>query len=405
MTRRKSKAKPPAGSPLARHWSLDPEILQLNHGSFGATPKAVLERQLELRRRLEADPTGFFLRSLPPLAERAREELAAFVGADPENLAFVPNATAGVNTVLRSVDLQPGDQIVYTDHEYPACRNAADEIAEATGARTVTAEIGFPLQSAGEVIAAVIETFGPRTRLLLIDHVTSPTGLIFPVREIADAAHERGVAVLVDGAHAPGMIDLDIGTLGVDFYTGNCHKWLCAPKSAGFLWVDGRWRERVRPLVISHGARIQENRFRHEFDWTGTDDPTARLCVPKALETVGSMVAGGWPEVRRRNRDLARTARRILCAVLDIGEPAPESMVGAMAAVPIPPAVGEPAGPFAFDPLQDELYDRYRIEAPVITWLPGPGRILRVSAQLYNRVEDYESLANVLGELVDSSSR
>jgi len=396
----KRKIQVPTGSLLAHHWSLDPEVIQLNHGSFGATPTVVLDRQRELRALLEADPTGFYLRKLPVLAEQAREALANFVGADPAGLAFVPNATAGVNTVLRSIGLQPGDEVVYTDHEYPACRFAADVIAEAAGAETVMAEIGFPLRSADEVAAAVVEKLGPRTRLLLIDHVTSPTGLVFPLKEIADAARERGVAVLVDGAHAPGMIDLDIPSLGVDFYTGNCHKWLCAPKGAAFLWVAEQWRDRIRPLVISHGAGAETERFRAEFDWTGTDDPTARLCVPAALDAMGGLVPGGWPEVRRRNHELALRARRILCSVMSADVPAPDEMVGSMAALPLPESRREPTGPFAFDPLQDELFDRFHIEAPVITWMPGPGRVLRVSAQLYNCVEDFEILANVLGELL-----
>ena len=400
MTRRKSKPKPPTGSPLAHHWSLDPEVIQLNHGSFGATPNVVLDRQRELLALLEADPTGFYLRKLPVLAEQAREALADFIGADPAGLVFVPNATSGVNTVLRSIGLQSGEEVIYTDHEYPACRFAADVIAEAAGAHTVMAEIGFPLRSADEVAAAVVETLGPQTRLLLIDHVTSPTGLVLPLKEIVDAAREHGVAVLVDGAHAPGMVDLDIASLGIDFYAGNCHKWLCAPKGAAFLWVAEQWRDRVRPLAISHGAGADTNRFKAEFDWTGTDDPTARLCVPAAVDAIGGMAPGGWPEVRRHNHELALRARRILCSVMDTDTPAPDEMVGAMAALPLPESRREPVGPFSFDPLQEELFDRFHIEAPVITWMPGPGRVLRVSAQLYTCVDDFEILANVLGELL-----
>jgi isopenicillin-N epimerase len=371
-------------------------VIQLNHGSFGATPTVVLERQRELRRRLESDPTGFFLRTLPALADRARTALGSFVGIDPDGLAFVANATAGVNTVLRSIPLDRGDEVLVTDHEYPACRNAAEVIAQRCGARVEVAKIGFPLRSAGDVVRIVARRIGPKTRLLLIDHVTSPTGLVLPLDEIAAEARKHGVPVLVDGAHAPGMIDLDIASLGVDFYTGNCHKWLCAPKGAGFLWVAESWRDRVRPLVISHGAKAEQDRFRNEFDWTGTDDPTARLCVPAAIETVGSLVPGGWPEVRRRNRELALAARELLCAALDVPSPAPAEMIGSMAAVPIPEATEPPAGPFGFDPLQDELFDRWRIEVPVITWMPGPGRVLRVSAQLYNTIEQVESLADVL---------
>jgi isopenicillin-N epimerase len=396
---------PPAtqGSELARHWSLDPSVVQLNHGSFGAAPTAVLDRQTELRRELEADPTGFFLRRLPELAERALAGLGAFVGADTDGLAFVPNATAGVNTVLRSVPVSRGDEVLVTDHEYPACRNAAEVIAAAHDARVVIAEIPFPVPSADTIVDAVVSRIGPRTRLLLVDHVTSPTGLVLPLEAITSAARERGVPVLVDGAHAPGMVDLDIASIGVDFYTGNCHKWLCAPKGAGFLWVSDAWRDRVRPLVVSHGAFAEADRFRREFDWTGTDDPTARLCVPDAVDVVAGLVPGGWPEVRGRNRGLALAAREVLCDGFGIAPPAPTELVGSMAAVPIPAATDPPVGPFGFDPLQDELYRRFRIEVPVITWLPGPGRVLRVSGQLYNRIDQVEYLAGALKELLPES--
>jgi isopenicillin-N epimerase len=393
----------PEASELARHWSLDPAVVQLNHGSFGAAPTAVLDRQTALRGELEADPTGFFLRRLPELTDRALAALGAFVGADVDGLAFVPNATAGVNTVLRSVALEPGDEVLVTDHEYPACRNAAEVIAGERGARVVVAEIPFPVESADVIADAVISRIGPRTRLLLIDHVTSPTGLVLPLETIVPAARERGVPVLVDGAHAPGMVELDIASLGVDFFTGNCHKWLCAPKGAGFLWVAPPWRDRVRPLVISHGAAAETDRFRLEFDWTGTDDPTARLCVPEAVETMAGLVPGGWPEVRRRNRELSLAAREVLCGALGIDPPVPPALVGAMAAIPIPDADEPPVGPFGFDPLQDELYRRWRIEVPVITWLPGPGRVLRISTQLYNRIEQVEVLTEALKELLAES--
>jgi isopenicillin-N epimerase len=388
---------------LARYWNLDPSVVQLNHGSFGATPASVLDRQHELRTQLEADPTGFYLRDLPGLAERARTALADFIGAAPDDLAFVANATAGVNTVLRSVDLGPGDEVVMTDHEYPACRNAVQVVAAEAGARVVVVALPFPVGGPDEVLAAIAARLSRRTRLVLVDHVTSPSGLVLPLEDVVEVVHERGAAVLVDGAHAPGMIGLDVVGLGADFYTGNCHKWLCAPKGAGFLWVARPWREQVRPLAISHGATAVGDRFRHEFDWTGTDDPTARLCVPEAIDGVGGTVPGGWPEVRRRNHRLAVSARDLLCEALSVEPPVPSAMMGSMAAVPLPEAAAPPRPPFGFDPLQDELFQRFRVEVPVITWLPGPGRVLRVSAQLYNRLEQVEYLAAALAEVLGST--
>lgn len=389
----------PSPSPLAVHWALDPRVVQLNHGSFGATPRLVLERQQRLRLELEADPTGFFLRRMPGLLERSLEALAAFVGAQPEDLALVANATTGVNTVLRSLELGPGDEVLFTDHEYPACRNAVLELCRATGARPAVAPLPFPVGSEDEVVAAVAAGFGERTRLLLIDHVTSPSGLVLPVARIAAEARARGVPVLVDGAHAPGMVELDIATLGVDWYTGNCHKWLCAPKGAAFLWVRRERRDRLRPLVVSHGASAAEDRFRREFDWTGTFDPTAWLAIPAAIEVVGALLDGGWPALRQSNRELVLAGRTVLCEALGVSAPAPLSMIGSLATVPLPAGDGRTVPPFGFDPIQDALFERYRIEVPVITWLPEPQRVLRLSAQLYNALDQYRYLAAALGEL------
>ena len=389
----------PDPSPLARHWGLDPEVVQLNHGSFGAAPLAVLARQRELRDELEANPTGFFLRRFPELLVEARSALGVFVGAEPDDLALMPNATAGVNTALRSVPLGPGDELLITDHEYPACRNAAAEIAGSTGASLVVAPLPFPVEDPRDLVTAVGDRLTDRTRLLLIDHVTSPTGLVLPVANLAALARERGTTTVVDGAHAPGMVDLDVAALGVDMYAGNCHKWMCAPKGAAFLWVRPDLRDSIRPLVVSHGATAAEDRFRHEFDWTGTADPTPWLCLPTAIEVMASLLPGGWPEVRQSNHDLALDARDILCRTLGVEPPAPDSLLGSMASVPLP-GRPDPTGPFAFDPLQDGLASRYRTETPVITWLPGTPRLLRVSAQLYNARAQYEYLAAALGELL-----
>ena len=386
------------GAELARHWGLDPEVVFLNHGSFGACPTAVLEHQAELRRRLEAEPVRFFVREYQDLLDAARAEVAVFLGADADGLAFVANATTGVNAALRALDLRPGDQLVITDHEYPACRHAAHQIAAERGFEVVTASVPFPIVSEDDAVEAVVGSFGPATRALLVDHVTSQTALVLPVARIARAARERGIRVVVDGAHAPGMLDLDLASLGVDAWTGNCHKWLCAPKGAGVLWVAPQLRERVRPLAISHGAATAPpERYHAEFDWTGTGDPTAWLSVPEAIRVVGAMVPGGWPEVRRRNHTLALTARDVLCGALGLDPPAPDAMLGSMASLPLPDGVPDPP---PIDPLQDRLWHDHRIEVPVIAWPRPPRRLLRVSAQLYNTPGQYELLADALRDAV-----
>ena len=372
---------------MRRHWTLDPDVTYLNHGSFGATPRVVLEKQTEFRAQLEREPVRFFVRELEPLLDDARRALAAFVGADFEGLAFVPNATAGVNAVLRSLDLDKHDELLVTTQEYNACRNALDYVATIDGARVVVADVPFPIASPDEVVERVLEKVTDRTRLLLIDHVTSQTALILPVERIVKELHARGVDTLVDGAHAPGMIPLDVRAIGAAYYTGNLHKWVCAPKGAAFLYVRENRRAGVRPIAISHGAnseRRDRSRFLLEFDWTGTTDPTAWLCVPESLRFMESLVDGGWPEIMRRNRELALRARDILTR----DKPAPDGMIGSMAAVPLPD--GDDAA------LQDWLLFEKKIEVPIIAWPSRPKRLIRVSAQLYNTLEEYERLAAAL---------
>jgi isopenicillin-N epimerase len=378
------------------HWSLDPDVVYLNHGSFGAAPIGVLERQAELRARLERQPVRFLDVELEGLLDEARGRLATFVGAEPEDLAFVVNATSAVNAVLRSLDLRPGDELVLTTHEYGASRNALLYAAAGAGAEPVFAELPFPAGSADDLVAAVVGALTSRTRLLLIDHVTSPTALVLPIERIAAAAAERGVLVLVDGAHGPGMVDVDLAALdraGVAMYAADCHKWICAPKGSGFLWVRRDLQPLVRPTSISHGAsspRTDRSRFRLEFDWTGTFDPTAWLCVPYAIDLLGSLVPDGWPALRERNRALALEGRRIVCEALAIEPPCPDELVGSMATVPLPPADAE---------LDDGLDGEYGIVVPVMEFPAAPARVLRLSAQAYNAPEEYAYLAGALVEL------
>jgi len=391
-------------SAWARYWTLDPEIDFLNHGSFGACPIEVLEVQAELRARLEREPVRFMVRELEAAFDAVRAALGPFVGAEPEDLVFVPNATTGVNTVLRSLELHAGDEVVATDHAYAACRNALDDMARRAGAQVVIAGVPFPLQSASQVTASVMACVTPRTRLALLDHVTSPTGLVMPLDEIVTELAGCGVDTLVDGAHAPGMLPVDLHALGATYYTANCHKWICAPKGAAFLWVRPDRQSSIRPLVVSHGAtstRTDRSRYRLEFDWIGTDDPTAILAVPAALRVMGAMTPGGWADVRARNRALVLEARRILCAALGIAAPAPEDMIGSLAALPLPPGRSSAhPSPIWTEPLQKELFDRFHIEVPVYVWPASPHRLVRVSAQLYNSIPQYERLAGALSSLL-----
>jgi isopenicillin-N epimerase len=377
-------------------WSLDPSITFLNHGSFGACPIAVLDQQQTLRQRLEQDPVRFFVREYEQLLDQSRQALAAFVGAAAADLAFVPNATVGVNTVLRSLDLQPGDELLTTNHEYNASRNALNFVAQQHQAQVVIAEIPFPIASSDQVIAAVLAKVTPQTRLLLIDHVTSQTGLVMPIRSLIHKLAERGIDTLVDGAHAPGMLPLNLTDLGAAYYTGNCHKWLCAPKGAAFLYVQPDRQPTLHPLAISHGAnavRTDRSRFWLEFDWTGTVDPTPYLCVPTAIQYLGSLLPGGWSELMARNHQMAIAARTLLCDALEIVPPCPPEMLGSMAVVPLPNG--------SWQSLYQELCDR-NIQVQVMPWTE-PNRLIRVSAQLYNPLADYEYLAQTLKAIVSQS--
>ena len=393
----------PACAP--RLWSLDPTVTFLNHGSFGSCPRAVLDYQEELRQRLERQPVQFLARELEGRLDEARQELAEFLGAAPEDLVFVPNSTSGVNTVLRSLRWQPGDDVVVTDHEYNACRNALEFAAEQWGTRVVVAKIPFPLRSAEQVVEGILRAVTTRTRLALLDHVTSQTGTIFPISRLVRDLAGRGIDTLVDGSHAPGMMALNLEEVGAAYYTGNCHKWLCAPKGAGFLHVRRDRQSFIRPLSISHGAnspRRDRSRFLIEFGWMGTSDPSAALSVPKAIEFVGSLRPGGWPEVMRSNRELALAARRVLCDALEIPSPCPDELIGSLASVPIPDATDRTPSknPLYLDALQDRLLAEFGIEVPVVPWPAPPQRLLRVSAQLYNALPQYERLAGALRRLL-----
>ncbi len=393
-------------SELARHWTLDPDVIFLNHGSFGATPRPVLDAQAAWRDRMEREPVAFFARDLEAAADAARAALGSFVGADPDDLALVPNATAAIATVLRSLELAPGDELLTTDHAYNAAGNALAHAAERSGATLVVAAVPFPGTSPEDVADRLLGAATPRTRLVLLDHVTSTTALVLPVAEIVAALRERGIDTLVDGAHAPGMVDVDVDAIGAAYYAGNCHKWLCAPKGAGFLHVRRDRQASIRPLAISHGAtspRTDRSRFRLEHAWTGTADPSAHLSVPAAIEFGATLLDGGWPALRSRNCDLAHRGRDLLCAALGTETPVPRGMVGSMASVALPPS-RQPApleDGSADDPLHAALLAS-GIQVAVAPWPRRPPRdaawrrLVRISAPAYVAIEDFERLAERL---------
>ncbi len=388
------------------HWQLNPDIDFLNHGSFGACPRIVLQKQYELLQQLERDPIQFLApeRELEPKLDEARQTISNLVNASKSDIAFVRNSTDGVNAVLSSFPFEEHDEILVTSHGYNACNNAAHHAAQKAGGKITIADIPFPLNSRADVIDALEKKVTSRTRLILIDHVTSPTGLIFPVEEIISLARAKNIRVLVDGAHAPGMLPIDLTTMAPDYYTANHHKWLCAPKASGFLFVTPELQHQVRPNVISHGAnptRSDRSRFLTEFDWTGTHDPTPLLAVQTAAQFMESLYAGGLTELYDKNHEKTLRGREILCDALEIAAPSHDSMIGSLATIPIQTEQfcrldGTAA---SAENLQKILFQEYHFELPVFQCRELPTACLRISMQAYNEISQVERLAEVLSQL------
>jgi len=373
---------------------LDPSVDFLNHGSFGALPKRVALAQDRVRAFIEARPIERLGRRCRELLAPARQRVAAFVGVQPDEIGFVTNATDAVNAVLRSMDLKPGDQLVTTDHVYNAVRQTMRYVARRAGAECIEIPIAVPLEPPEKVAAQVLERLGPRARLLLLDHVSSPTALRFPVELIIAAAEGRGIPVLVDGAHAPGTLPLDISALGCSYYAANLHKWVCAPKGSAFLFARAEAQAELHPTIISH---FLDQGFRAEFDWQGTRDISPWLCVPDALDFLDDASLGfGWSRVMEHNHRLARWVQERLCTRWEVERLCGPEHLGAMTTVllPAPLQPGGAAGIARFEEIQLALSERFLIEVPVIEW--NGRRFVRPCCQVYNRPEQYERLADAV---------
>lgn len=385
------------GRALRDEWLLDSELVYLNHGTVGATPRRVLAYQRDLGDEIERNPARFMLRELDdpsgrdttgPRLRRAAAEVASFVGADADGFCFVDNVTTGANAVLRSFPLEPGDEIAVTSLGYGAVTYAAQYAARRAGAEVRTIELPGPGAPAEHVVDAIERGLGERTRLLVCDHITSHTALVLPLAEIAAVARARGTAVLADGAHVPGNIALDVPSLGVDWYAANLHKWALAPRSSGFLWVAEQRRETTAPLITSWGF---DNGLVAEFDHPGTHDPTPFLTAPFALEVLAELGGGSPDVVYRHNHDLACWTGAYLGELLDVPFTTPLDMLGAMVTVSLPAAFG--ATPDDAEHVRAAL-EREQIEAPILVL--AAGLAVRISAQVYVDREDVERLGAAL---------
>ncbi len=378
---------------------LYPEIVFLNHGSFGATPRAVFEKYQEWQRELERQPVEFLGRRFNDVMRAARAALAAYVHTDADNLVYVPNATTGLNIVARSLLLKPGDEIVTTDHEYGALDRTWRFLCRKSGAVYTRVAIPLPVTTAEDFVARVWAGVTPRTRVLFLSHITSPTALTFLIQELCRRARAAGILSVIDGAHAVGQIPLDMNAIGADFYASNAHKWLCAPKGSAFLYARPETQRLVEPLVVSWGYEADKpsaSRFVDEQEWTGTRDIAAYLATPDAIRFCEEH---HWDEVRGQCHVLARYARERITALTGLPPISPDSTDWYMQMVAVPlPAIDTTKDAFGRTRLQARLMDEFNIEVPIVVWNGKP--YIRVSIQAYNTPEDVDRLVDALGKLL-----
>ena len=387
----------------ARHFVIDPGVVYLNHGSFGACPEPVLRAQDAHRRRAERELVRFYTQDAWTLLDRSRAALGRVVGADPADLVFVRNATTGVATVLANLAPAPGDELLTTTLEYPACEHNLRAAADRAGASVVFAEIPWPIGSEDAVVEAVLDRVTDRTRLCMLSLVTSATGVRMPIERLVPALRDRGVRVLLDAAHGPGCLPMDLTAWGADYATGNAHKWLCAPKGAAFLHVRPEHQDGFRPLVLSNDARrlpeasaaTGRSAFNHAFDYAGTDDISPFLTIADAIGWLDTTFPGGLGALMDRNHALAIDGRDAVLTALGLSPPVPDAMLGPMAAITLDrPDAEAPA-------IKRRLMDEHAIEIPV--WGAPGGRVgVRLSAQMYNSPAQYAYLARALGSVLSS---
>jgi isopenicillin-N epimerase len=398
---------------LGLHWDLEPGLVFLNHGSFGVAPRELLQWRFGVLAEIERDPVAFLVDALPPRLEHSRQVLAEFVGANPAQLAFVPSTTHGLNQLLQRLELPAGSEVLLSDHGYNATLNLVRFACEQRGWTLRQVQLPLPVQDPQEVVQAFADQWGPATRLLLVDHITSPSALVLPLPGLIALARARDALVIVDGAHGPGSVPLALDALQSDAlqpdalqpdaYVGNLHKWLCCPRGAAFVWVRDPWQQSLRPLVISHGANAPlapgQSRFHVEHDWIGTGDPSPWLALPEALRLLsGSDEPAQWrprlEALQQRHHHLAQEGQDLLLAALGVPGPiAPASMQASMAAVPLPP-VGQCDG----SALQARLRAQ-GFQVPVIPLRPhepGLPQLLRIACFAYNDRADLERLADQL---------
>ena len=385
-------------SSLKEYFLLDPNIVFLNHGSYGAAPIPVFEAYQNWQRRLERQPVLFLGRELPELMRESRIALGKYLNADADDLVYIPNATHGVNIVAHSLQLKPGEEILTTDHEYGACDYTWDVFSEKTGANYIHQHISLPVSSEEEIVEEFWQGVTPRTKVIYLSHITSPTALRLPVEKICQRARKAGILSIIDAAHAPGQIPVDLQLLGADVVFGNCHKWMLAPKGAAFLYVRREIQNLINPLIVSWGTNptpdiATGSRFIDILQWTGTKDPTAALTVPTAIQF---MKDHDWDHVRYECHMLLRQAIERICDLTRLSSlyPLDSDFYSQMGIAPLPNS--------DLALLKSRLYDNHQIEIPLIQWMDK--QFIRISIQGYNTQRDVDALVDGLKVLLPQVS-
>lgn len=375
-------------------WTLRDDVVYLNHGAFGPSPRVVQLAQQQWQKKLESDPTDFFLRILPAELEASLRKLACFINAPPEDCVFLDNSTEGMNVVARSVPLKAGDEVLVTNHDYGAVQRIWEHTCHDAGAQLQVCNVPTPIQSADDWCDAMLDKVGSRTRLAVFSHVTSPTAMVLPVAQLCEQLRQRGIVTCIDGPHAIAMQPLDIQALDCDFYTASCHKWLCGPFGSGFLYAHPRVQADVRPAVISWGRPLTDAEYcwRDEFLWQGTQDYSAKLAVATAVEFITDF---GVEHFRQQTHAMAHYARERIGEQFGLPHLTPDSepYYGSMVAVPLPAGEAQP--------LQDALWNEHRIEVPIIEW--ESQRLVRVSCHLYTTRSEIDRLVSALTQLLPSA--
>lgn len=389
----------PNYSAHASHWSIDSNVVYLNHGSFGATPSAVLAKQRTYQDAMEHQAIDYFIQQLPNLIQESKSCLAQYVGTSNHNIIFTPNTTTGVNTILNSLTANAGDHWLNTNHGYGACNRAFAHYAHKQRCVLDTVIIDYPITDASHILTAIEAAITPHTTTALIDYITSASAIIFPIAEIIALLHSKGIQVIVDAAHAPGMVPFAIDELKPDYLVANCHKWLCSPKGSAFVYVAPQHQEHIHPLIISHYNDVAPTSPMHwsnQYMWDGTHDYSAYIAVQHAINYLPTILGTGWLGVMNHNKSLALQGATIIANKLSVALPAPDHMLGSIINIPLPQGI---VGDYAFHSttqFKDMLLSKYGIEVPINFFPVAPTQWLRISAQLYNSIAQYEYLAHCL---------